>query len=65
MADPHPTDALVEKRRRRRSRTLDQRFFAKVHMTDGCWLWAGSRNKGPSRDRDGYRQHGSAEHVGS
>lgn len=27
---------------------LNIRFFSKVHITDGCWLWTGSRNA------DGY-----------
>jgi hypothetical protein len=28
--------------------SLDDRFFASVHMTDGCWTWTGSRHP------DGY-----------
>lgn len=23
-------------------KTIDARFFAKVHMTDGCWIWTGA-----------------------
>jgi hypothetical protein len=26
------------------SKTLSQRFWAKVHITPSCWLWTGSRN---------------------
>jgi hypothetical protein len=28
-----------------RPRTLDDRFFEKVRMTDGCWIWTGSRTR--------------------
>lgn len=24
--------------------TLDARFFSKVHMTDGCWVWTAATN---------------------
>ncbi len=33
MADPHSTLG-----------TLPARFWAKVHKTDGCWLWTGCRS---------------------
>lgn len=26
-----------------RKRTLEDRFWAKVHKTDGCWIWRGAR----------------------
>ena len=41
-----------------RSRPLAERFFEKVQMTDGCWLWLGSRNK------RGYGTIVSAGHNG-
>lgn len=27
-----------------RAKTFDERFFAKVHMTSGCWVWTGARS---------------------
>lgn len=26
--------------------SVDERFFSKVHMTDGCWLWTAQLNEG-------------------
>jgi hypothetical protein len=27
-------------------KTLEERFWAKVHKTDGCWLWTGGHSHG-------------------
>lgn len=29
----------------RRNLTLDERFFARVHITSDCWIWTGSINR--------------------
>lgn len=50
----------VEKVRAARAgrKTVDQRFFEKVHMTDGCWLWMGHRN---STNYGTFRDHGKTQ----
>lgn len=37
--------------------TLDERFFAKVHMTSGCWEWVAGKDSG------GYGQIGVDRRV--
>jgi hypothetical protein len=46
----------VEEGKRRPRVTLQERFWAKVQKSDGCWLWAGAKMP------NGYGEFGVGDH---
>ncbi len=47
--------------------SLDERFWAKVEKTDGCWLWTGATSNGRGRfntgEWDGWKRSAPAHRV--